>query len=1366
MGNSNRKKKGEAKQENAAEQQPGPPRSEHAASTTNQSAGALADKSDRSLTSVSNHRRKTAAQFEDEVNGKVRTNLLQKTTPNTSNESLKTSFKNSGSGKSFEDVSTTSPKEPVAEKQKVEAKVEDKAAQSPPAAKAKVEKNNSKSAPKEKEYFISEEDPNRRVDRAVAQQLFAKALSKSSLLKNTSEELREELFKNAAVPVFVNEGDVLFEQDTTGHLLFVLVEGKFQAQMRVKTAKGKSDKEKPDKVKKKKLKAGHAVAEHCVLMNSPHEFTLEATKNGMVLALHRVQYQMISLQFADKMRLEQVAADDVVEEKDEFGLASIPLFAPLGKQQLKMVRESLKEQRYKINERLVASKQVIPGIYIIKSGQVAVRAPRVLKSKDLQQKPTATPSFLAKRGELFSEAEHDEIEWLTRGDYFGEAALLSDDAQLGVDVVCSSEEGVSVMLLEKKDWNKVLDAAQADGVFLEAIKLIHVTRLINQSPAFSNLDETQIKNLVAMLEFKTYEANAKIMEGGSPVTPEGGMYLVTQGAVCLLPFQKLKQKDSQMEIEKRAQMMRQNSRMVISSRFKKTAQSTPVMSQTERTASHETLAKGSSFIGLSPAMFGRQMTEATLYQLNSNTPNASPLAAAATEENPSEISQSQQPVLTTSIDHEALFVSLGVGDRGYVVLLGGELFGENGISQNETERVAKASVFAVGRVTVAYISLPLLEQMQITDLVRASVLDAYEAKELKDELAGQTQEQSEEILSRLENAKKLAEQYLNEARMKELEIKVQHNSIMRKEGHAPRRESTTFRMAAKRLFAIRQLHKTPVVDVTLSMHDPSCQVLVVKELDVAEANKEGMGNYLLSEQVVLAQISSSFVANMISSWEEPERLFLGLEPALVGDLGSLLSKTLEYPKGNDYYPSQGELGGFNLDFIRFVSACMVLALKHLFEHHVIHRDIKPNNIVVDQFGYCKLVDFGIAKRLPAGTNRTYSLCGSPRYMSPELVDLAFHGTGNPYTNAVDWWALGITLVELATGRLPYADGLAKRNGTEREKKEGSLIQVLQYKRDVLAASRAAHELNHSYSIFDSHSWFKAFRDSTNKGWKDFGRFAARILHPDPDTRMGSATSKRGPREALDQPLFAGIRFDRLAQRKAIAPFLPKKVMVDLDKAKEEATSLRLANLEKRRKKQQEDAAAAAARMANRPARPTLHRAKGGNVETRVRANLEHPDMNNEKMNDAISKTDQARKQMIMARDQHIRRIAFKQGFSLEDIDAHVPGKTRNKLLVLQRAAVLETLQVFVQAGGSSRTRRQLAAIRIQTFWRGHHARVMLLANLRAAFVLQRLARRYFKRKNEAAKLESPKVSADTVPPQPILEEEEKKTDVEVEETKT
>uniref|UniRef100_A0A1A8LEA9 Uncharacterized serine/threonine-protein kinase SgK494b n=4 Tax=Nothobranchius TaxID=28779 RepID=A0A1A8LEA9_9TELE len=113
----------------------------------------------------------------------------------------------------------------------------------------------------------------------------------------------------------------------------------------------------------------------------------------------------------------------------------------------------------------------------------------------------------------------------------------------------------------------------------------------------------------------------------------------------------------------------------------------------------------------------------------------------------------------------------------------------------------------------------------------------------------------------------------------------------------------------------------------------------------------------------------------------------------------------------DLYTYWQMIGQFSEDTVRVFAAELGCALGFLHDFGIIHRDVKMENILLNDNGHLRLADFGLSRRLERG-GRAFTICGTIQYMAPEVL------SGGPYNHAADWWSLGILLFSLATGKFP------------------------------------------------------------------------------------------------------------------------------------------------------------------------------------------------------------------------------------------------------------------------------------------------------------------------------------------------------------
>ncbi|CAG8575591.1 136_t:CDS:2 [Ambispora gerdemannii] len=168
---------------------------------------------------------------------------------------------------------------------------------------------------------------------------------------------------------------------------------------------------------------------------------------------------------------------------------------------------------------------------------------------------------------------------------------------------------------------------------------------------------------------------------------------------------------------------------------------------------------------------------------------------------------------------------------------------------------------------------------------------------------------------------------------------------------------------------------------------------VLKKVEVVRLKQV---EHINSEKQILAQVHHPFIVNLFCTFQDDRNLYMLLEYVIGGELFSHLRKA----------------GRFSNDVTRFYAAEIILAIEYLHSKDIIYRDLKPENLLLDSRGHVKITDFGFAKIVE---DRTWTLCGTPEYLAPEIIQSKGHG------KAVDWWALGILIFEMLAGYPPFFD---------------------------------------------------------------------------------------------------------------------------------------------------------------------------------------------------------------------------------------------------------------------------------------------------------------------------------------------------------
>jgi protein-serine/threonine kinase len=179
--------------------------------------------------------------------------------------------------------------------------------------------------------------------------------------------------------------------------------------------------------------------------------------------------------------------------------------------------------------------------------------------------------------------------------------------------------------------------------------------------------------------------------------------------------------------------------------------------------------------------------------------------------------------------------------------------------------------------------------------------------------------------------------------------------------------------------------------------DDTSNVFAMKMLRKENVIKRNQVEHTKTERHVLEAVSHPFIVNLHYAFQTPKKLYF----------------ILEYCPGGELFFHLSRAGRFQEAKCRFYASEILLAIAYLHSLDIIYRDLKPENILLDAGGHVKLTDFGLSKEGISDNVSAKSMCGTPEYLAPEILNKTGHG------KAVDWYSLGALMYEMLTGLPPF-----------------------------------------------------------------------------------------------------------------------------------------------------------------------------------------------------------------------------------------------------------------------------------------------------------------------------------------------------------
>lgn len=275
---------------------------------------------------------------------------------------------------------------------------------------------------------------------------------------------------------------------------------------------------------------------------------------------------------------------------------------------------------------------------------------------------------------------------------------------------------------------------------------------------------------------------------------------------------------------------------------------------------------------------------------------------------------------------------------------------------------------------------------------------------------------------------------------------------------------SSFRISLDELEFIDEIGHGNYGTVSKVLHKPTSVIMAMKEVRLEL--DETKFTQILMELEILHKCDSPYIVDFYGAFFVEGAVYMCMEYMDGGSLDKIYGK---------------DLGTCDEPCLAYIAECVILGLKELKDvHNIIHRDIKPTNILVNTLGKVKLCDFGVSGNLVASLAKTNIGCQS--YMAPERIKSATPDD-NTYSTQSDIWSLGLTLLEITMGAYPYpaetydnifsqlsaiVDGEPPKLDTKRFSKQAQMF--------VKSCLNKNPDLRPSYAALLKHPWIVGHHD--------------------------------------------------------------------------------------------------------------------------------------------------------------------------------------------------------------------------------------------------------------------------------------------------